>query len=63
MMYRVVDTTDGQHRGDTVTIAPGAKFFSMLDGDTINFYRFKSLGDGFYKTISYNYVAVLELIP
>ncbi len=62
MNYRIIDTTDNQHRGQIITINPGEKFFVTDDGDIINFYKFRSMGGDLYKTISFNYVVTLELV-
>ena len=62
MNYRIVDTTDGQHRGQTITINPGEKFFSTEDGDIIRFYRFRPMGGALYRAIGFNYLVLLELV-
>jgi len=62
MNYRILDTTDGQHRGRIITINPGEKFFSTEDGDIIRFYRFRAMGGSYYRAISFNYLVVLELV-
>jgi hypothetical protein len=62
MNYRILDTTDGQHRGRIITINPGEKFFVTEDGDVINFHKFRAMGGDFYKAISFNYVVTLELV-
>lgn len=62
MNYKIIDTTDGQHRGSVITIDHGEKFFVTKDGDVINFHKFRPMGGDLYRAISFNYVVTLELV-
>ena len=62
MNYRIIDTTDSQHRGQIITINPGEKFFVTDDGEVINFHIFIELGGDLYRAVSFNYVVNLELV-
>jgi hypothetical protein len=60
MQYKIIETTDSQHKGVVIEVATGQKSIEMPDGDVIKISRIKPIGDNLYKLISFNYVAILE---
>lgn len=62
MQYKIIETTDSQHRGAIIEIADGQKTVLMPDGDLIKISKIKPMYDVFYKLVSFNYVAIMELL-
>jgi hypothetical protein len=62
MQYKILETTDGQHRGKMVDIIESEKVISLPDGDSFRFIKLKSLGENIYKVVSFNYVMLIELV-
>lgn len=62
MQYKIIETTDSQHRGAVIFINPNQKEIEMPDGDIIRINKIKKMSDIYYKLISFNYVAIMELV-
>ena len=62
MQYKIIETTDSQHRGAIIFIEPNQKEIEMPDGDFIKINKIKPMSDVYYKLVSFNYVAILELV-
>jgi hypothetical protein len=62
MQYKIIETTDSQHKGVVIEIAPGQKSVEMPDGDVIKISRIKPIGENLYKLVSFNYVAIMESV-
>ena len=62
MIYKILETTDGQHRGSQVEIIEADKVLNFPDGDSIKFLKLKPLGDDIFKVVSFNYVCVVQLV-
>ena len=60
-MYRILDTTDGQHRGSEIEIDEVNKTMTFTDGDSIKFVKLKPMGDDIFKVVSFNYVCIVQL--
>lgn len=61
-MYKILDTTDGQHRGSEIEIDEVSKLLTFPDGDSIKFMKLKPMGDDIFKVVSFNYVCIVQLI-
>jgi hypothetical protein len=62
MQYKIIETTDSQHKGATVDIAVGQTEVEMPDGDLIKIIKIKPMGGLLYKLVSFNYVAIMESV-
>lgn len=62
MQYKIIETTDSQHRGATISLEPNQREIEMPDGDIIRINKIKKMSDIYYKLISFNYVAIMELV-
>lgn len=62
MIYRIIETTDSQHRGAIISIESNQKTITMPDGDIIKINRIKKISEIYYKLISFNYLAIMELV-
>ncbi len=58
MLYRIIETTDGQHRGKTIEASDESMPMEFVDGDdTIEFENSKILGPHFIG-VSPNYIVI-----
>lgn len=62
MQYKIIETTDNQHRGATISLEPNQTEIEMPDGDLIKINKIKQISETYYKLISFNYVAIMELV-
>ncbi len=62
MQYKIIDTTDSQHKGVVIEVAQGQKSIEMPDGDLIKIIKIKPMGGLLYKLVSFNYVAIMESV-